>query len=258
MLQVYGGISFQRHCLCAAFCCLRSAAFVLQLTKYDLTRTQHVLTCADTRVLKWLWTVEWCLESACVTSLWHGPCSFPKTSTASSVSWSSQHLTSPPMLLPHSRYIFFFFFSFFVQNILTTSSYLTYLIFCSVSGSPHKAQNNVCRFPGEQLRQSEFSSVSCDCLLKDAVPHRLLTRLSGVHRVWEAPAFWQLCHQTAVFEGETSIILSSWEYCWELFGSCWAKIYGCIYCLLYSSSVNFFWIDTTSLWWQSTSVGQRT
>lgn len=82
----------------------------------------------------------------------------------------------------HSFILFFFFFS-FLGIFPVPSSYLTYQIFFSVSGSPHKAQNNVCGFPGEQLRQSELSSLSCDCLLEDAVPHRLLTRLSGVHRV---------------------------------------------------------------------------
>lgn len=88
----------------------------------DLIWTWHVLTCTDMRVQKWLWTVEWCWESAYATSLWHGRCSSLKTSTASSVTWSSQPLTSPQTLSPHSRYAAIFSFSF--QHPHTISSYL--------------------------------------------------------------------------------------------------------------------------------------
>lgn len=86
----------------------------------DLIWTWRVLTCTDMRVQKWLWTVEWCWESACGTSLWHGRCSSLKTSTASSVTWSSRPLTSPQMLSPHSRYTAVFSFCF--QHLHTISS----------------------------------------------------------------------------------------------------------------------------------------
>lgn len=85
------------------FLCFITVLYLLSEAS-DLTWACHVLPSADMRAQKWLWIVGWCWESACVTSLWRGRCSSLKTSTASSVMWSSQPLTSPQMLLPRSRF----------------------------------------------------------------------------------------------------------------------------------------------------------
>lgn len=66
---------------------------------------------------------------------------------------------------------------------------LTSLLF--VSGSPHKTQNNVCRFSGEQLRQGERSAV---CFVRELAEFSRCANTrykcpSGVHGIREAAPF---------------------------------------------------------------------
>lgn len=77
------------------------------------------------------------------------------------------------------------------------------VLFFPPSGSAHKTQDHVCGFLGEQLRQGEFPDRFCLFFwsFSHSEPNTLLKCSPGVHRVWKTSAFWQLRHQTAVFEG---------------------------------------------------------
>lgn len=179
--------------------------YLLLYNYVQMTWNQLVVTCADMTVRKWLWTVEWCWESVCGTSLWRGSSSSLRTSTTSSVTWSSRPLTSPQTPSPHSRWAstfslyfrtvyiqssYHFFSSFFFQDLLTRHK-----IMCA-----DFLEKNYDRVSFAYIL---FLSLNKSVLIVSFTS--FLNCLTGFHRVWEAPTFWELCHQTAVFEGESSL-----------------------------------------------------
>lgn len=193
-------------------CLLHNCIMLNSDNPNDLTWTWHVLICTDMRVQKWLWTVEWCWESACVTSLWQGRCSSLKISTASSVTWSSQPLTSPQTLSPHSKYASIFSFCF--QHL-----HNSYLISCTLL-FPLRISSQDTRLCVQISWKTIMTGWAFQCGFwslnwrnAHVVPNILLKCQSGIYRVREAPAFWKLCHQTTVSEGKSSAALSNQNHC---------------------------------------------